>query len=616
MTASEQNLTSGARPFLSPPEIAFSDQHDQAHQSTIHDILGYLRNHDCLYSQPAYVSLCRLATFDGRLSFNDAADSLLPYERALLQALVGRKEYRIAGPGPVPSVGSRTIGIRHSSFGKVSFYPIYETDYPSDEDLIGELEVERHILEEAEQIAEVQNIIENDFRNESDEILFQWSRAGELPDKLIQVQRWINQFDALYIYIDRRLYSRAAGAISTLASASVFDKLASTDPKTWRPEDRLFVVAAHILAAAGGVTRLEEFNGKQLTASTLRVWLYNRYRVYRDFAEPGRGDRAVAPTNLLELASSVGKLSRIVDSTNWARYRQINGLTLVKKEHIFRRRSGVRASTYPPSLRMSARLGEATGPIVVGGLGQTLRPALDSELLQSIKNAAASGNSQVIQDGLEALLRSALLDLDAEFVMSSGIRNPRRLDPTSESYAGPMSLKKVDFYCCVLPSEPTAGRIATEELGEILLAIARRMEFNRWHFIPGNFRDEDIPRNRHYFRPPLLPDLTEWSNFRHGGHVQAQVCYSIRLPGPPAWSAPLRIFGQEYRGIYDIRAFRTGGRPFNVRDLEIGVRYSDTLYEFVKVVYSRIESMSLQGFFIDRYSTEWYREARWLEAIT
>jgi hypothetical protein len=68
---------------------------------------------------------------------------------------------------------------------------------------------------------------------------------------------------------------------------------------------------------------------------------------------------------------------------------------------------------------------------------------------------------------------------------------------------------------------------------------------------------------------PTMPDMAEWVDQFHAGHVRAAVRYSIRSPGPEILDVPLRISGHEFRGFYDVRVVRIEDVPFTIEDLKV-----------------------------------------------
>jgi hypothetical protein len=131
------------------------------------------------------------------------------------------------------------------------------------------------------------------------------------------------------------------------------------------------------------------------------------------------------------------------------------------------------------------------------------------------------------------------------------------------------TLTPKDFFCCIVGSSHLARQFGSRLSGDVFRAVQARMQFNRWHFIPGNFPRSSVPDNRHYFYPPTMPDLAEWVDQFHAGHIRAAVRYSIRSPGPEILDVPLRISGHEFRGFYDVRVVRIEGAPFTIEDLRM-----------------------------------------------
>jgi hypothetical protein len=149
--------------------------------------------------------------------------------------------------------------------------------------------------------------------------------------------------------------------------------------------------------------------------------------------------------------------------------------------------------------------------------------------------------------------------------MSSSLRDLRRLRPHAEQCSsGVLELQKPDFFCVCIPHPALVEAVSESQLFDMLNSVALRMQFNRWHFIPGNFERDAVPGSRHFFYPPTMPDMAQLSEARHGGHTLAWVRYSVRAPGPQLWQPPLKIFGNDYRGCFDTRLVRMVEPPFTV----------------------------------------------------
>lgn len=156
----------------------------------------------------------------------------------------------------------------------------------------------------------------------------------------------------------------------------------------------------------------------------------------------------------------------------------------------------------------------------------------------------------------------------SDYGMSSALRNVEVLMKHDE----PALLRAVhalvpsDFYTCFVSAG--FGTSFDKELADaIALSVQRRMMFNRWHFIPGNLERLRIESGRHWYYPPLIPDIAIHSDVHRAAHARAQVKYSIRAPGPDMSAKPLVIAGRPYRGFYDVRVVRMAGSEFTTEDM-------------------------------------------------
>ena len=66
-------------------------------------------------------------------------------------------------------------------------------------------------------------------------------------------------------------------------------------------------------------------------------------------------------------------------------------------------------------------------------------------------------------------------------------------------------------------------------LAGVLTAISKE-----WNtivgIIPGKFLNNQTRITRHFYFPPVMADITKWSD-HHKGHVFAKVRHAIRCPG-------------------------------------------------------------------------------------
>jgi hypothetical protein len=99
-----------------------------------------------------------------------------------------------------------------------------------------------------------------------------------------------------------------------------------------------------------------------------------------------------------------------------------------------------------------------------------------------------------------------------------------------------------------------------------LAAYSARMRFNTWHYLPHTLGIADRAASRpDWFFAPTMPDLTDWSDQHHTGHVAFGVRYAIRVP------IGIEYDGRPLPGLYDLRVMRTGAPPFTFGDLRRAV---------------------------------------------
>jgi hypothetical protein len=551
-----------------------------------------------LRDEPAYATLIRLLTLDGRLPFDTALRTLNARSSSVLRLVTGEESLRITAPSRYDAGG---MIVALSAQGRLQLL-----DRPAtDAEVIGRLVLPRAILDRVDEAVADWVRHERAEQRHLDRLLWRWHRDGVLATRVEQVADWVERVETVLVYIEDQVFSRSDAGTNTLLRDGVLGRLATSPPDAWTAPERLFVSAAHVLFAAGRAIRFEEFNGQQLSATELRRWLVTTWLRYADaLGLDARDD--LAATCPFALAQQIGELCEAVDRSESVRFRRIGGPVFGKEERVvelpLRDRSH---ATTPPSVgQWTARhLGLDTdlsrpGEHTVGAATTAIlaRPPADCERL--------------LPELLAAIVRAAAVDLGADYAMSSGVRDLTRLAPGGSSrIAGVLELRKPDFFCCVVP-HPRLLRSADPDLGHMLWLVAQRMQYNRWHFVPGNFERSEIPQQRHYFFPPALPDIAEHSDLWHGGHVVARVRFSVRAPGASLWRGPLRIAGNEYRGCFDIRAVRMAGEPFVRSDLWTAVRYTGLIDAVWRTV-ARAMDHGQRVPAVIAFDRGWYEGQRW-----
>ncbi|WP_280246787.1 hypothetical protein [Nocardia abscessus] len=569
------------------------------------DVFAALRS-DVRTDEPAYIALIRLLTFGGRISFQQGMAALTPRDMAVLHQLLGVESLRLRLPSDYdpPDV----LLVCQSAQGRLSFMDSACVDVSTDIMTVAALSLTSSMRERVEEEVAEWELAQRADREQLDAMLRRWADTGVLAAQVRQVADWVDHVETVLIYIGDEVFTRSDAGTNTLLRGGVLARLETTALDSWSAAERLFVSAAHLLFATGRSIRFEEFNGRQLTATALREWLVGTRRRYAHAAGQAiPADLACLP--LEQLALEIRELSGAVDQSGWIRFRRVAGPTFAKSEVLVELpRSRRSHHVLPPLIRTCVldTLGISPDPMLPAeaALGQVVEHAL--RLPPDTAVAA-------IEQLLATIVRSAAIDVDADYAMSSAVRDIGRLAPMTENRLGTiLDLRKPDFFCCVVPNPSRLAGREEAEIQRMLWLVAQRMQYNRWHFLPGNFDRAEVPAQRHYFFPPLMPDVAESSDLWHGGHIAARVRYSLRAPGAQLWRAALNVGGNPHRGCFDIRAVRMSGSPFAREDLWTAVRYSGLVDALWRAVAAQVNEGNAAPV-VTAFDRQWYERAAWTE---
>ncbi|MDG6106612.1 hypothetical protein Daura_28600 [Dactylosporangium aurantiacum] len=330
-------------------------------------------------------------------------------------------------------------------------------------------------------------------------------------------------------------------------------------PDLWPTQDVLMVVCLTLLVRSGSPGRIEEANGTELNLDNIGDLLE---RVRRTYERVGAGTPvAAAPdTRVASLDTLAGELAaqRAAVAGQAQLYREIHGALLHKVER-------VAAAPGPEAWAREAALVERLLERlpVHGGTLATLGDALEADPSWLTRPHGGFGT------GLESLVyetvRAATGVFGADFAMSRGMR---RLGALIEAMRGQEWQRIVgwelpEYFCCVVPAADADRHFpgGPAKVADLAWAMSSRMQYNSWHFVPGNLPPEAAALRRDYFVPPTMPDIAHFSDQHHHGHVTARVRFTVRSP------QPVEILGRQFKGFIDLRLLRCDGAPFEEADL-------------------------------------------------
>lgn len=548
----------------------------------------------------------RLVSLNNRVPLTVARRCFTPQELAIYRR-IGEEILLYADSPTTYSSTHNVVCLCLSPYGKVSLYLLQDESPSIEESVVGYFVMSADALKQVSGVVNDIELAERTARAELHSYLEAWQASGALESRVGDVLKWTDRVDNILIYVGRDVYSRTDIGTSTLRSDR-FKTLHELPPSQWSASDRLFISSVQVLFAAGRAYRLEEFNGCQLSALSLIEWLRSSFQRYCSASSEIATSAPVNKVwNFLGLAMSVKQGAKMVDSSPSAiRYRKISGPFFNKSEAILELAAADRVlKAVPNNFSSFWRNRQATG-------SEMTVEEYVVRLREEVSSLSGDARSAVVENTLQAIVRAAIRDCSADYGMTSGVRDLEFLDvERAGSFDAVAKHGKKDFFCCTLPSVELERSVDSQPLSDMLLQVAQRMQYNRWHFVPGDFADPDIPKGRHIFYPPMLPDLAEHSDLRHGGHVAANVRYSIRIPGPAAWRQPLRVGNEAYRGCFDLRLVRMRGPAFSTGDLIKAIRLADLLDRVWRLLAELHESPHQVPVRVRSFSSDWYRRNDW-----
>jgi len=379
----------------------------------------------------------------------------------------------------------------------------------------------------------------------------------------------------LWFYVHDRVYSNfytnnlAGKVLLPTSEDSLGYRLDPQRPAEWDVDDATLVYCASLLLAAGGMPQLEAFNGTQLLPFRVAVYLRERLDAYRGARHPlpaSYGARASAASELAQERDRVGHTDVL--------YRRIHGVILNKEERL---------------LPVSA-VCEAADELVAAGA----QPAAD-----------AAYDARAFEAALEHVVRIAVRLTGADLGMTRGLRSPGELIRAirADAWTEIVEWDIYRYFCCVVSSDALARDFddAPGDLADLLWSIAARMQYNSWHFVPGNLPwCEPVERRDHFF-PPILPDIADWSDQHHRGHVVNSIRFTVRAP------VAVRIAGRRFAAFTDVRLVRRGAR-FEPDALAVAIAASRLVAATTEAFAEHAERTGVD-MCVEAFTPEWYAHA-------
>jgi hypothetical protein len=333
----------------------------------------------------------------------------------------------------------------------------------------------------------------------------------------------------------------------------------------WSDSDVQLLVCLTLLIRSAGPGRIEEANGTQLSVDHVAAMLERIRLGYA--AVPGGPPVAPAATRGVEdlhaLAEALGARRRHVQGRIQL-YREIHGVLMHKTERTATPAAGVRRRDADVSALLAGRLPLAGATLEELGASAAAAP----EWLARPHGDFGTGLESLVYETVTA----AAEVFRSDFTMSRGMRSLPALirGLQTENWAEVCDWDITHYFCCVVPRPAARGHFgdSAATLADAAWAMSARMQYNSWHFVPGNLPRDPAVLARDHFVPPTIPDLAFFSDQHHHGHVTNKVRYSIRSP------QAVDVLGRTFNGFVDLRLLRCAGTPFDEQDMLAAQRVS------------------------------------------
>ncbi|GGS13782.1 MULTISPECIES: hypothetical protein [Streptomyces] len=368
------------------------------------------------------------------------------------------------------------------------------------------------------------------------------------------------------------------------SDASVLTSLAAADVTAWSPEEATFVVCLHALISSGAPVRAEEFNGAQLDPEELAAFLGERIRAYGapvpDCGALGIGAR------LELLADTCARARAELVRAGTVFYRRINGVSLHKREDMMPGPVGWSEVPAPLAEVLARHCGT---PLTTGTDPEAALDAVARIPGALAERPAPAGFGSAYEAFLHEVFETVAESLGCDVAMGRG---PRRTDGL-----GPATATR-DCYCAVAPSRRFVRRFDGDSasLVRTLSAYSARMRYNTWHYLPHTmaWTEGRQPARDDWFFAPVMPDITDWSDRHHTGHVAFGVRHAIRVP------LGIVLDGAYRPGLYDLRLLRTTDPQFELGDLRAAIAVG-------RVLECLHQAAAEAGVVVSDFDNAWYR---------
>jgi hypothetical protein len=384
-------------------------------------------------------------------------------------------------------------------------------------------------------------------------------------------------------------------SVGTGSSRCALAAVRTVPASEWPIELACFVAGLTILLRSGTPSRAEEFSGTQLLPDRLVRFLEARLAAYgRPVSE------TTEPTNidmLMWLADECAAARAAAMARGVRPYRIVHGLTVHKRECLMT--GPLRLRSVPAQVLIT--LAEMLDTKIPGDFDAVT--ASFERVIPHLRASSSRGFTSRLEELLHEIISCATTSLQSDAGMSRGPRSVGSLSRLIKSGSlEPRDWTTSNYFCCVTPSQTFVRRFEGVpcELPKTLRAIAARMRYNSWHFMPDSAGIAQQCPDRDWFFAPSMPDTTRWTDQHHQGHVANGIRHAIRVP------FGVHLAGAHRPGVYDFRLVRTAGSAYDAVDFKAAISVGEVLRRLYQVLASHVETTG-DEWVVSDFDNRWYQ---------
>lgn len=541
----------------------------------------------CLKTPSTIIST--LFTLDGKIAEAVGIKSLNTEQSVIYQCL-NEHNCKIVFTSELENVDKNKIYFGITEYGRVllgtdNFFDDYTI-------VLGYFEVDDQVIQVINKKIRKKLETEEQIYNKEVKSFFKGKSKDEINEILKFIKFNIYHMAPILLYVRNQTFSTFYNYNNLIKEFDgdteyfLLNDLPNKNIENWDRAEKIFVFNMFLLLQSGPPSRGEEVNGIHFSLTFLKDYFNQKIREYSHILKRETNSHL----SLEKQASLIFSLRQEIEN-NYLIYRYINGLNLHKEERYIEKNE----------------LSKLNDDSLTADLERLTSIKFSNDyyhyFCQIIERNIDKEPYKMIEKIMDMIINKAIDRTSSDIGMARGFRAPLKFyeahqkDKLEEIF----NWGQNQYFCCVVPSSlmKRAFQDNSKVLAGVLTAISKRMEYNSWHYTPGNFLNNQTRITRHFYFPPVMSDITMWSDQHHKGHVFAKVRHAIRCPGFIKNEATV------YNAFFDLRLMKQSGSDYKENDLVIAIYYKEILKSLFQSWFDVCKKIKKE-ININSYSREWY----------